>query len=295
MRDHWNQATATLDIPTASPYAVSYFSLPKHYELAREVQSSRPAQNLLPGGSFELAGDIPKEGLAVDQLRGWSARFGTLDRVEVAAGVVPSEKLDDKVEEKKKPKELRIFAPSRPIVREADGYVPPAPELGRGVLKLEVREKVPLGKDGKPVVKTTHPLERTFLAVESPPVQLPPGSLVRVSGWVKVAGEIGLTADGALFYDDAGGEPLGVRLLSTKDHWQRFHLYRRVPASGQIALTVALTGIGVAYFDDLRVEPLVPVAQNNFGPPAPGATRVRPRVPATAVPSVQPTGGVSKW
>jgi len=101
------------------------------------------------------------------------------------------------------------------------------------------------------------PLERTFLAVDSPPVRLPPGTLVRVSGWVKVPHEIGASADGVLFYDDAGGEPLGVR-VSVQQHWKKFHLYRKVPASGQISVTLALTGIGVAYFDDVRIEPLVP-------------------------------------
>src|SRR5262245_13479621 len=45
MRDHWNQATATLDTPTASPYAVSYFTLPKHWELFGEVQRRRPGPN----------------------------------------------------------------------------------------------------------------------------------------------------------------------------------------------------------------------------------------------------------
>ncbi|HYH67762.1 MAG TPA: hypothetical protein VD866_23900, partial [Urbifossiella sp.] len=39
--------------------------------------------------------------------------------------------------------------------------------------------------------------------------------------------------------------------------WQRFQLYRTVPASGQIGLTAALTGVGVAWFDDLRVEPIL--------------------------------------
>jgi hypothetical protein len=156
------------------------------------------------------------------------------------------------------------------------------------VLKLEVR---PRG-DQKP-----QPLERTFLAVESPPVRLPAGTLVRVSGWVKIPGEIALTADGALLYDDAGGEPLGVRLLGTKNRWQQFHLYRRVPASGQISLTVALTGVGVAYFDDLRIEPLLPVPNATTGPAGPSgqpSTSVKPptpRVPAPGVPYVQPAGG----
>jgi hypothetical protein len=40
--------------------------------------------------------------------------------------------------------------------------------------------------------------------------------------------------------------------------WKRFSLYRRVPAGGKVGVTVALTGVGVAYFDDLRVEPLLP-------------------------------------
>ncbi len=104
------------------------------------------------------------------------------------------------------------------------------------------------------------PLEKTYLVADSPPVRAQPGTLVRVSGWIKIAGEIQRTADGVLFYDDIGGEPLAVRLLSTKDQWKQFHLYRRVPASGTVSVTVALTGVGVAYFDDLRVEPLVPVA-----------------------------------
>ena len=74
---------------------------------------------------------------------------------------------------------------------------------------------------------------------------------------MKVPQEIAGSADGVLFYDDAGGEPLGVR-VSQQPQWKHFNLYRRVPASGQISVTVALTGIGTAYFDDLRIEPLVP-------------------------------------
>ena len=125
------------------------------------------------------------------------------------------------------------------------------------------------------------PLERTFLAVDSPPVRLPPGTLVRVSGWVKVPHEITGSADGALFYDDAGGEPLGVR-VSGQAQWKQFHLYRRVPATGQMSVTVALTGVGVAYFDDLRIERLVPGAE----PKAGGTTAARP-----ASAGVVPAGG----
>jgi hypothetical protein len=260
MYDHWKQATATLDTPTASPYAVSFFSLPRHWELFKQVQGTRPGENMLPHGGFELSGKIPAAGVRVDALPGWAARFGTLDRVNVAAGVVPAEKLAEKPEPRKAPEPMKgPFAPGRPIADPGEGYAPPTPELGNGLLRLEVRRRTEVGSDGKPVSVSHGPLERTFLAVDSPPVRLPPGTLVRVSGWVKVPREIEGSADGVLFYDDAGGEPLGVR-VSAQPTWKKYHLYRKVPAGGQISVTVALTGVGVAYFDDVRVEPLVPSA-----------------------------------
>ena len=269
MRDHWQQAVATLDVPTASPYAVSFFSLPKHWELYRELQNSQVGQTLLPHGGFELRGEIPEAGVPVQILPGWTARAGSLeaDRVQIAAGIVPAAKLADTIpprEPKKQPK--TVFSPSRAIHSPDEGYVPPAPELGTGVLKLEMRPKTILDRDGKPL-SVSPVLERAFLAVDSPPVKLPPGTLVRVSGWVKIPRDREITAsvDGALLYDDVGGEPLGVRLTNTRGErdmavWKQFHLYRRVPATGQISVTLALTGLGVAYFDDVRIEPLTPDA-----------------------------------
>ncbi|MBA4186990.1 MAG: hypothetical protein C0467_03130 [Planctomycetaceae bacterium] len=258
MRDHWLQATATLDVPTASPYAVSYFSLPKHWEMFRQIQETKPGANVLPHGGFEFAGKIPKNGVRVDALPGWTARFGTLDRVNVAAGIIPSDAHVAKPEEKKPPTPIHgPFAPSREIVSPDAGYSAPVPELGQGILRLDVRLRGEIGRDGKPAAESQSPLERTFLAVDSPPVRLPPGTLVRVSVWLKIPSDIVGSADGVLFYDDAGGEPLGVR-LSVLPKWKQYHLYRRVPPSGQISATVALTGIGSVYVDDMRIEPMVP-------------------------------------
>lgn len=260
MRDHWRLAVQGLDVPTASPFAVSYYTLPRHWDLAREV-GPRPTwgPSALPHGDFEFRGTIPAGGIPADRIPGWGARASDLpaDRVEVGAGVVPAGKLADPAVNRQRPEPPRtLFSPSRPIAPADAGYVPPAPELGQGVLKLHVRPRPLTDRSGK-VVGAGAPLERTFLAVDAPPVRFPPGTLVRVSGWVKVPSRLGGTADGALLYDDAGGEPLGVRVLHTGG-WKKYHLYRRVPASGQIAVTVALTGTGEAYFDDLRVEPLVP-------------------------------------
>jgi hypothetical protein len=318
MRDHWRQAAGSLDVPTASPYAVSFFSLPKHWELFREVQASRPAASVLPGGSFELDTEVPAAGLRVDANPGWSARYGSLDPVAVAAGLVRTDGLTDNREPRKAPTQPRtIFAPSRPIAYPDEGYLPPAPELGKSCLKLEIRRQPAKDPDGKPL-PVVPVLERTFLAVDSPPVRLPPGTLVRVSGWVKVPAPIEGTADGVLFYDNpgyddraarvphAGGEPLAVRLLHTIEDggergvWKRFHLYRRVPATGQLGVTLALTGVGVAYFDDVRIEPLVSGGGRDaaYGPAAKGTPpRTGPAPPArwsqpnSMAPGVTPVSG----
>ena len=63
----------------------------------------------------------------------------------------------------------------------------------------------------------------------------------------------------------------------------QFHLYRRVPASGQISVTLALTGLGVAYFDDVRIEPLVVGAAS--AKPAPGTAAGSVPIPRPPAPS----------
>jgi hypothetical protein len=143
------------------------------------------------------------------------------------------------------------------------------PHGGRQCLMLQIKPK---NEQAPPVA-----LERTFLAIHSPAVKLEPGSLVRITGWVRIPAMIGASADGALLYDSAGGEPLAVR-LTAPTRWKKFALYRRVPASGSINVTVALTGLGAVYFDDLQIEPLqpgVPSTPRSI-PEAIPTSRVRP-------------------
>lgn len=211
MRAHWKQAVDRLDTPVSSPYAVSFFTLPRHWQLVNQLTQLAPAANVLPDGDFELAPNRPPTA--------WSAQEANLDGLELNARRMPLQ-----------------------------------PKEGKQCLMLEIKTKKVVTPDGKQPLPPQG-LERTYLAINSPSVRLPPGSLVRLSFWVRIPDPIVASADGALFYDSCGGEPLAVR-LSFQPTWKQYTLYRWVPASGLVNVTMALTGLGRVFFDDVRIEPL---------------------------------------
>jgi hypothetical protein len=207
MRAQWEEATKELQgLAVASPYAVSFYTLPRHWKFMEQMHQGRFGSNILPNGDFELD---PKQ-----TPDGWSLRETTLDDVDLIARRVTD-----------------------------------AAKQGKQCLMLQVKLKNP--KAPEPIA-----LERTFVAINSPSVRVQPGAIVRISGWVRIPEPIKASADGALLYDSIGGEPLAVRLTNKTD-WQQFVLYREAPPSGAVSVTLALTGLGIAYFDDVRIEPLL--------------------------------------
>lgn len=250
-REHWKQAVETLDAPNASPFAVSFYSLPQHWELTRYVRASRPAGNALPHGGFELSEAAPKEGAAIASLPGWKVRAVSLDGLLPGAALVNTDTpnvQDPPVPEP--PYDPGRYGPSRPVPTAATrAAFAPRPTLGCQCLQLGV--DAPKGNE------VGLALERSFVAVDSPTADLPPGSWARVTFWAK--GGVSVSADGLLAFDSAGGEPLGVR-LAIAPTWKRFALYRRVPESGKLSVTFAVTGIGLVFIDDVAIEPLVPAA-----------------------------------
>lgn len=206
MRAEWELATRDLDAPVASPYAVSFFTLPRHWRFMDQLRQGVARGNVLPDGDFETPADQGAEA--------WQLQEATLegDKVDLAAR------------------------------RVSEG-----PKEGRQCLMLQIQPK---NAQLAPAA-----LERTYLALNSPGVRLQPGRPVRISGWVRIPKALTASVDGALFYDSAGGEPLAVRLTEATA-WKKFTLYRQVPASGTLSVTLALTGLGTVYFDDIRIEPV---------------------------------------
>jgi hypothetical protein len=206
MRAQWEAATKGLDTAVASQYALSFYTLPRHWQFMDLVNQGRPGANVLPDGDFEVRPDQTPAN--------WLLQEMTLDEVVLTARRVTD-----------------------------------VPHEGKQCLLLQITPKYP-----------TQPapgaLERTFLAIHSPVVHLQPGALVKISGWVRIPNTLMASADGALMYDSAGGEPLAIRLTDVTN-WRQFSFYRRVPSSGTFSVSVALTGFGQVYFDDIRIEPLL--------------------------------------
>jgi hypothetical protein len=59
--------------------------------------------------------------------------------------------------------------------------------------------------------------------------------------------------------DSIGGEALQFRSTDPIPELSRVVLYRRVPADGELTVTLGLAGYGDVFFDDLRIEPVVSI------------------------------------
>jgi hypothetical protein len=92
--------------------------------------------------------------------------------------------------------------------------------------------------------------------ITSPHVRVGAGQWLRIHGWVNVPNDITGSLDGLMVIDSITGEPLAERFGQTSG-WQEFTMYRAVPRAGLISVTVALTGLGEAWLDNVTIEPLV--------------------------------------
>jgi hypothetical protein len=118
---------------------------------------------------------------------------------------------------------------------------------------------LPAKADSPPGLVETPPLWIT-----SPAVNVDAGVVVRFSGWVHIPTPLVGSVDGLLIYDSITGEALAERLGETTG-WQPFSLYRIATRSGPVSLTLALSGLGEVWLDDVAVQVLSPTAAAPLG------------------------------
>jgi hypothetical protein len=89
--------------------------------------------------------------------------------------------------------------------------------------------------------------------ITSPTVQVTQGQLVRIEGEIYIPHAITGSVDGLLIAESIGGEPLAYRAGVTQG-WQRFTLYRVATRTAPLSVTIALTGHGEAWIDDITIR-----------------------------------------
>ncbi|HJQ80307.1 MAG TPA: hypothetical protein VJ828_10145, partial [Lacipirellulaceae bacterium] len=95
--------------------------------------------------------------------------------------------------------------------------------------------------------------------VVSPPVPVHEGSVIEITGWVRIDNAIAGSVDGLQILDSLGGAELSNTLRET-DGWQEFSIIRGVPNSTELRLTFALSGVGSACIDGVIVRAIEPPA-----------------------------------
>ncbi len=155
--------------------------------------------------------------------------------------------------------------------------VPGGRDASKRMLKMTVGAKDAKGLDQLPPF-----VDFPVAAVRSPAVRVGAKQFVRISVLVHrpIAGAPG--AGGVIVRDSIGGEPLQFRTTDPIAELSRVVLYRRVPADGEMTVTLGLAGYGDVFFDDLRIEPVVSIP-----PSVPQAVDVPTRLRRPEPPSVR--------
>jgi hypothetical protein len=141
----------------------------------------------------------------------------------------------------------RHFQHSVPGVCSEVDLAPVSAHGGQYGLRLAAR---PLDPKNPPTMVESPPVWIT-----SPGVPVRAGELVCIQGWVCIPAPITASVDGLLIVDSFTGEALAERIGETTG-WKQFTLYRAVPESCQMTITFALSGVGEAWLDDVRICPV---------------------------------------
>lgn len=150
-----------------------------------------------------------------------------------------------------------------------------APQAARSG-KLGLRLRVSATNPAQPPAL----IESPPVWVTSPAVRFAPGAWVRIRGFIKINAPVVGSVDGVMINDSLGGRALAERIGSTKG-WREFVLYRVVNNTGAVSLTVAMSGLGEAFLDDVTIEPLSGIGKSPAYPTTTNQTfaptTIRPR------------------
>jgi hypothetical protein len=95
-------------------------------------------------------------------------------------------------------------------------------------------------------------VQEPVVTIRSAPINLAPGQMFRIHGWVYLPRQLQDSFDGLVVYDSLNGPELAERILQSRG-WREFTLYRIAERGGPMRVTFAMTGIGEVAVDDVTV------------------------------------------
>lgn len=234
--------------PVSSPPVLAFNTLPEAYLWNYRVRNGALGPNLLPNDGFD---DAQADGEAW-----WSSNIG---REEEA--ILPRiELLSQEQPRKKTPAELK--AQPKKVVPE---------RLNEGK-HLRLTAGVPnVAALNKELPFQNQPL----VAIQTPPVPVQAGQLVRIGVKLKMDRNLPTGNLGLFVRDSIGGEPLQFRTCDPIPEWSELVLYRQAPEDTDLTLTIGLGALGAFLVDDVRIQII--------DRPQPGAPLDPPIVEAPAI------------
>ncbi len=132
--------------------------------------------------------------------------------------------------------------------RDVETYIalsPDEPKEGEHSLRLVARGKT---DDARQSI-----VETPTLWVHSAPIPVEPGEQLEITGWVRIREPIAGSLEGLMIRESLGGDVLSLRFVEPSPEWKPFRMIRAVEQPDHLTISFALTGLGEAWLDDLRV------------------------------------------
>ncbi|MFV0443892.1 MAG: hypothetical protein ACK5Q5_10005 [Planctomycetaceae bacterium] len=119
-------------------------------------------------------------------------------------------------------------------------------------LRLAAR---PTDPENAPVV-----LDRAPIVYLSEPIPVESGQVVHIIGKVRIDSPVTNSRNGLMLYDNMSGSVGALRWMdgTPTNRWLPFELLRPVQSSGELRLTLELTGFGDVRFDEIQINTMTP-------------------------------------
>lgn len=225
---HWQAAVLSSGAAHQSAFATQFPTLPYFWKTSDIFEAAPRGGNRLPGGELETLRPL------VDS--GWRNFRDPPPGIETHVDMVLADQALS---------ESDAWSDAREVRRE-----PGSDNYGRrGANRFALRLRAwALQEDAGECEVATPPVWVTTAAV---PVEA--GEIIEIRGRVHLPESLTGSRDGLVLFDSLGGQALAQRVYRSEG-WTEFVMLRAAEHATDLTLTIALSGLGEAWIDDLSIR-----------------------------------------